>query len=228
MTEREDFLTRWSRLKKAGAATSSDPHASASGQATAASTADATATATANAAAGAASTTFDIASLPPIESLTAQSDIRPFMQAGVPAQLQKAALRAAWAADPAIRDFIGIADSQWDFNDPAAMPGFGPLEGTENAQLFAQRAAQLRTGPATLPTVTQRPTQPAGSQRDGQLDRVWLTSTAPERNLARAETHSPPAVQPVIAPDTQPRPQPDLQQPVGGRHHGTALPKLTR
>jgi hypothetical protein len=217
MTEREDFLTRWSRLKKAGAATSSDPHASASGQATAASTAEPTASAA----------QFDIASLPPIESLTAQSDIRPFMQSGVPAQLQKAALRAAWAADPAIRDFIGIADSQWDFNDPAAMPGFGPLEGTENAQLFAQRAAQLRTGPATLPAVTDSLPQIAGSRRDGQLDRVWLSGAAPERAPPPVETNFAQAPQPMLAAATQPRLQPDPQQPVGVRRHGSALPKLT-
>jgi hypothetical protein len=217
MTEREDFLARWSRLKSAGAAASSDPPTSAPGQATAASTADATVSAA----------DFDIASLPPIESLTAESDIRPFMQAGVPAQLQQAALRAAWIADPTIRDFIGIADSQWDFNDPAAMPGFGPLEGTENAQLFAQRAAQLRTGPATLSTVTDPLPQIAGSRRDGQLDRVWLSGAAPETTPPPVETNFPQAPQPMLAAVTQLRPQPDPQQPVGIRRHGSALPKST-
>jgi TorA maturation chaperone TorD len=28
-------------------------------------------------------------------------------------------------------DFIGIAESQWDFNDPTAMPGFGPLRAND-------------------------------------------------------------------------------------------------
>ena len=45
----------------------------------------------------------------------------------MPAELTRAALRQAWASDPAIRDFIGIAENQWDFNDPEAMPGFGLL-----------------------------------------------------------------------------------------------------
>jgi hypothetical protein len=216
MTEREGFLARWSRLKKAGAAASSNPRTSAPGQATAGSTADMT-----------ASPGFDIASLPPIESLTAQSDIRPFMRAGVPAQLQQAALRATWAADPTIRDFIGISDSQWDFNDPAAMPGFGPLEDAENAQLFAQRAAQLRTGPATLSAVTEPLPQLGGSRRDGHLDRVWLSCTAPEKAPPPVETNSPVALQPTFAAATGPRPQPDPQQPVGARRHGSALPKST-
>jgi hypothetical protein len=41
--------------------------------------------------------------------------------------LARAALRRAWVADPAIRDFVGIAENQWDFNDPNAIPGFGSL-----------------------------------------------------------------------------------------------------
>jgi hypothetical protein len=29
-----------------------------------------------------------------------------------------AALRRAWVSDPVIRDFIGIAENQWDFTNP--------------------------------------------------------------------------------------------------------------
>jgi hypothetical protein len=70
---------------------------------------------------------FDPASLPSIEMITVDTDIRGFLQSRVPAALTRAALRRAWASDPAIRDFIGIAENQWDFNDPTAMPGFGPM-----------------------------------------------------------------------------------------------------
>ena len=70
---------------------------------------------------------FDPASLPSIETITFDTDIRGFLQSRVPAALTRAALRQAWASDPAIRDFIGIAENQWDFNDPTAMPGFGPM-----------------------------------------------------------------------------------------------------
>jgi len=65
--------------------------------------------------------------LPPLQSITAGTDIRSFLDSNVPPELTKAALRRAWATDPAIRDFIGIAENQWDFNDPTAMPGFGPI-----------------------------------------------------------------------------------------------------
>ena len=56
-------------------------------------------------------------SLPPIESITAESDIRAFLAPGVPPELTRAALRRAWAADPRIRDFVGLAENSWDFND---------------------------------------------------------------------------------------------------------------
>ncbi|SEF10621.1 Protein of unknown function [Rhizobiales bacterium GAS191] len=86
-----------------------------------------------------ASPAFDPASLPSIESIVARTDIRPFLQSGVPAELMRNALRRAWATDPAIRDFIGIAENQWDFNDVHAMPGFGPLRATDDvASLAAQ------------------------------------------------------------------------------------------
>jgi 6-methylsalicylate decarboxylase len=46
------------------------------------------------------------------------STIRAFLRPGVPAELARAALRRAWVADPAIRDFIGLAESSRDFNAP--------------------------------------------------------------------------------------------------------------
>jgi len=75
---------------------------------------------------------FDPASLPSIETITVNTDIRGFLQSRVPAELSRAALRQAWASDPAIRDFIGIAENQWDFNDPDSIAGFGPLLESDN------------------------------------------------------------------------------------------------
>jgi hypothetical protein len=83
---------------------------------------------------------FDPANLPPIETITVDTDIRGFLQSRVPAALTRAALRQAWASDPAIRDFIGIAENQWDFNDPTAMFGFGPMLETDNMPALLARA----------------------------------------------------------------------------------------
>src|SRR5262245_36505487 len=78
----------------------------------------------------AAEPAFDPATLPSIESIDAATDIRAFLQKGVPAELTKAALRRVWTTDPAIRDFIEIAENQWDFTDPSSIPGFGTLDAT--------------------------------------------------------------------------------------------------
>src|SRR4029077_14054976 len=75
--------------------------------------------------------TFDPASLPAIESITADTDIRAFLAPGVPPELTRAALSRAWAADPKIRDFVALADYAWDFNTPGSMAGFVPLEMSE-------------------------------------------------------------------------------------------------
>jgi hypothetical protein len=83
---------------------------------------------------------FDPASLPSIETITVDTDIRGFLQSRVPAALTRAALRQAWANDPAIRDFVGIAENQWDFNDLTAMPGFGPMLETDNMPALLARA----------------------------------------------------------------------------------------
>jgi hypothetical protein len=69
--------------------------------------------------------------LPPVDTITAQTDVRAFLAPGVPPELTRAALRRAWAADPKIRDFVGLAEYDWDFNAPDAVTGFGPLELTE-------------------------------------------------------------------------------------------------
>jgi hypothetical protein len=73
-----------------------------------------------------------VSSLPSIESITASSDIRAFLQKGVPSELTRAALRRAWTSDPAIRDFIEVAENQWDFATGCDLPGFGPLQASDD------------------------------------------------------------------------------------------------
>jgi Protein of unknown function (DUF3306) len=91
---------------------------------------------------------FDPASLPSIGSITADTDIVAFLKSGVPTELTRAALRQAWTSDPAIRDFIGIADNQWDFNDPNGISGFGRLDAEKSGVTFL---AQLSSTPGEMP-----------------------------------------------------------------------------
>jgi hypothetical protein len=101
---------------------------------------------------------FDLASLPSIEAITASTDVRGFLQSRVPVELTRAALRQVWASDPAIRDFIGIAENQWDFNDADAMPGFGPLSESENtAAALAQALGRHEKLPDMKLAVSREP-----------------------------------------------------------------------
>ena len=114
----EEFLKRWSRRKQeAKEAGEAPPPAPAQSEAV-----------TPVAPQTPADVEIELAKLPPIDSITATTDVTAFLRENIPLDLSRAALRRAWAADPAIRDFVGLAENAWDFTDPTAMPGFGPLE----------------------------------------------------------------------------------------------------
>jgi hypothetical protein len=131
MSDQENFLTRWSRRKHETADEKAQPARPAAADAHEPAAPGGDENQTAFARAPEANTPpapeFDITKLPSLESIGANSDIRPFLQAGVPSALKHAALRRAWATDPVIRDYIGPAENAWDFTDPKAMPGFGDL-----------------------------------------------------------------------------------------------------
>ena len=278
MSDTESFLARWARLKReanaaAASAKSAEPSeavesakaaecADAAERAEAAKPAKAAERADGAECAEAAAEPAEAAvaqnsGLPSIESITRGSDIRPFLQAGVPVELTRAALRAAWVADPSIRDFIGIADSQWDFNDPTAMPGFGPLDATDSARSLAARAvARIGRAPEALARMSGVAAGPVvdtvNLPREGQVDRVWISPEA--RKSVSYTGNGPPLVQepPLVkesAAEKEPFVQESaranepalLQDPAGAndpgavveqrpdaRVHGSALPKLVR
>jgi hypothetical protein len=154
MSEEENFVARWSRLKREnaqerkeapGAPSRDGKEERAEESASKSNPQD-------------APVPFDVSRLPSIDSLTANSDIRAFLQSGVPAELTRAALRKVWTTDPTIRDFIGIAENQWDFTDPAAIPGFGPLgEHEDVAKLVAQAMGKLEEAPPADASTSQEP-----------------------------------------------------------------------
>jgi hypothetical protein len=118
---------------------------------------------------------FDLASLPPLDSITAATDIRAFLGSGVPKELARAALRRAWSADPAIRDFKGLAENDWDFTDPTAMPGFGALPpGTDITKMVAKIFGEDEK-PADAPA-----NQPAGPSEAHKADEITPSVTQAE------------------------------------------------
>lgn len=124
---------------------------------------------------------FDPTTLPSIDSIAATRDIRPFLAPGVPKELARAALRRLWVIDPTIRDFIGLAESQWDFTRPDSIPGFGALE-----QLTPElrRIAADLFSEAPAPVSTQRSINaPSDGQVIGAAVESQATSAATtERN----------------------------------------------
>lgn len=132
MNDREGFISRWARRKRAAAkgegrarertdvpATEAADDPRIDGKAESKIREDAVAS---EAAPG--EPAVDLTKLPSIESITAETDIRPFLARGVPSALRHAALRKMWVTDPSIRDFIEVAENQWDFNAPDEILGF--------------------------------------------------------------------------------------------------------
>jgi hypothetical protein len=150
MSGDESFLARWARRKRGAAPT-------ARGQPKPENTPDGAASeaAAASVAPEVTLSLFDPTSLPPIEAIGAGSDIRPFLAAGVPADLTRAALRRAWSADPAIRDFIGLSENSWDFNAPGGVPGFGSLT-AEDARRLPARVTGEKEASDTAPPAAER------------------------------------------------------------------------
>lgn len=150
MTEPEDFLSRWARRKrdarsetetKARADTGSEDQPNRD-QVGAADKAEQDATARQPTPAPTRDAkpedAFDLSKLPSLDSIGPTTDIRVFLQPGVPDALSRAALRRAWSADPGIRDFIGLAENSWDFTAGDGMHGFGALDPEDAKRLLAQ------------------------------------------------------------------------------------------
>jgi len=85
----------------------------------------------------------DPVQLPSLDSIGADTDIADFLRPGVPPDLTRAALRRAWTSDPAIKNFVGLVENGWDFNDPSAMAGFGPISTEEVARLAGKLIGAL-------------------------------------------------------------------------------------
>jgi hypothetical protein len=172
---------------------------------------------------------FDISKLPPIESINASTDIRAFLSAGVPAHLTRAALRAAWTSDPAIRDYIGLSENSWDFNTPGSMAGFGPLDPSLDVQkMVADVFGQVKDAAGEAERLLGDISEPARTQT-----RLSETPVIPSTN-DQADEHAsgqPPATGEKIvskatqieaAPQREENPEPEI--PVLPRRHGSALP----
>jgi hypothetical protein len=183
MSGHENFVSRWSRLKRESEARRKRG-TDIIGDGTPSAVADENGVAVATVR---SAPTVDLASLPSTDSITAETDVSVFLRSGVPAKLAEAALRRAWVSDPVIRDFIEIAENQRDFTNPATIPGFGALCGTGDS-LLAQAVGMLERPTDAL--VAQLPdtdvcAAPTSSAADDPR-REKIADTRPETQVASA------------------------------------------
>ncbi|HVL71496.1 MAG TPA: DUF3306 domain-containing protein, partial [Beijerinckiaceae bacterium] len=102
----EDFLSRWSRRKRAATETPAEAPAADAPASVPIDEAEAGEPAPA---AEAEITAEELERLPKPEEITLETDLTAFFRKGVPQALRNAVLRRAWALDPAIRDFVSEA-----------------------------------------------------------------------------------------------------------------------
>lgn len=147
---------------------------------------------------------FDVKSLPSIDSIAATTDIRPFLAPGVPAELTRAALHKAWRSDPTIRDFVGLSENSWDFNDPNSMHGFGPLELTDELKQIVKRMlGSTFTSDSDQTEKTQKPeelSEVSGSktaaaiqntiEQEREATRVFEAKSDNEKNIPSPKNNS--------------------------------------
>jgi hypothetical protein len=166
---------------------------------------------------------FDAASLPSIDTIAADTDIVAFLQSGVPAELTRAALRRAWTSDPAIRNFIGIAENQWDFNDPNGIPGFGPSD-----TMRGQVACLSQVSPSSgMPDLLAEEISP--DARDSKLDQSEQSVFVQHAHCGSDELHSTRVSSRDIC-ETHAGAENEnavgqYDASCGGRRHGSALPR---
>ena len=214
MNDPDNFLSRWSRRKRQAG---EDKEKNETGETVAAPAPE-------NqqgkpAAPGAAPTPeFDVESLPPIETISAETDITAFMRTGVPETLKHAALRRAWASDPVIRDFVGLNENFWDAAGPDGIPGFGDID----PNLDVRRMVSELFG-----ETPRQDTQPVL-----EADRVADSSALPTDNLPEAadppQATLPPAEELPQRNENaaaQIEPSESVPEKKISRRHGGAIPK---
>jgi Protein of unknown function (DUF3306) len=254
MNDPDNFLTRWSRRKRQVADESAAPPSDERerGAADALPTeraADAAPPARPQAVeTNATEPAFDLSKLPPVESITAETDIRAFLAPGVPADVRLAALRRAWVADPKVRDFVGLADYDFDFHTPGAIPGFGPLEMTDELRrevvriVSAWQPAPEADGPAAAEEpVAAAPADASPAQPVAAIEEINTPSSSKESAAtpdpgAGTDQPAPDQDEVIAAEETEQRnkvsaasqqqhSQPEDLQTLARRGHGRALPK---
>jgi hypothetical protein len=175
----------------------------------------------------------EIAALPPVEEITAETDITAFLRKGVPDFLKNAALRRVWSLDPAIRDYVSEArEYAYDWNVPGGVPGNGPILPTDDVGAMV---ARIFDGPPRVRDPLSQSGEPEIEALDGMAPAANEAPTEPgdgdpvpvegEAQIAQAwpqdsvRLGAPEELPKAAAPAAEPSP---LAPP--RRRHGGAIP----
>jgi hypothetical protein len=163
----ESFLSRWSRLKRKEAEPPEptpvlDPPPPPAVTESEGAVAEAP---------GAVQNEDALKDLPPVESLTAESDFTPFLRADVPEDLHRQALRKLWTSDPVYANDDGLKDYAGDYTGlfkgvgvvkTAYRVGKGFLDAAEEAAERAEEeAARTAAAGSTAATDDESKVAPA-------------------------------------------------------------------
>ncbi len=155
---------------------------------------------------------FDPATLPPIESLTAESDFSVFLAKGVPEALRRQALRKLWLTEPSVLEYKPLVEYNWDFT----APGYGDLLPTDDIKKLVQHilpdepAAEAGEDGTEQPPALPQPETPATGTGSVRLGPVAEAEPAAEADAK-------------LEPARLSAPQPSDESPPR-RRHGGALP----
>lgn len=217
-----DFLSRWSKRKREVAAAEPAPEPAEAVLAT--ETADAGPEVDPELAEA-------IAALPPIETLTSETDLTQFLRAGIPTVLRNAALRRMWSLDPSIRDYVSEArEYAYDWNVVGGVPGQGPILPSDDVESMLRQVFG-GTDPVVMEEVAEAvppvedPTEVAANRivdpTDPQADEADPPASPAEDELAALPAVENRGALPAAGPAEPAKPAPDL---VRVRRHGGASP----
>ena len=228
MNDPDNFFSRWSRRKQeAGESTEKKETA---GNPPAEPVAKSEPGGVASAPETAPLPKLDVESLPPIESISAETDMTAFLRTGVPEALKRAALRRAWSSDPAIRDFVGLNENYWDAAGPDGIPGFGDLDPNLDvkrmvSELFGEVPREDASSESDADRVVDSSMTPTPNEAD-TVNPPQLDAASNEELLQRNENA---ASQTEVAEQAETTEQADPTKPVPekkfARRHGGAIPQ---
>jgi hypothetical protein len=215
MNDPDNFLSRWSRRKRE-ADEGKDKEEKAGGAR--AEPAPESGAVRPDSAPDAPSSKLDVESLPPIETIGAETDITAFMRAGVPETLKHAALRRAWSADPAIRDFMGPTENYWDAAGPDGIPGFGDIDPNLDvrrmvSELFGETPRQETPTESDTDRMAESPALPVQIRAEGT--EVPQASPTPPEGVPQRDENAAAQTEPLEA-----APEKKIS-----RRHGGAMPQ---